>query len=145
MYGFFPDQASTSLPITSISRKEGSQFYVYFGYVNGTLSSGNHPAVFTVQDSKFDRTIGARAALILCASLQILLETITMGIVNNRTPRVPFSLNVLLDNKALQPPPLVPVSTTVDRSNELVMPFNVTILDVDGEWAWSRDAVTWLM
>ena len=56
---------------------------------------------------------------------------------------MPFSLNVLLDNKALQPSLLVPVRATVGGSNELVMPFTVTILDGDGEWAWSRDAITW--
>ena len=59
-------------------------------------------------------------------------KTFTSNVVST-TPRVPFSLNVLLDNKALQPPLLVPVSATVGGSNELVMPFTVTILDGDGE------------
>ena len=56
--------------------------------------------------------------------------------------RLPFSLNVLLDNKALQPPLAVPVSATVGGSYERVMPFTVTILNGDGEWAWTRNAVT---
>ena len=58
------------------------------------------------------------------------------------TTRVQFSLSVNLDNIALQPPLLVPVNATVDSSNELVMPFTVTVLDGDGEWAWTRYAVT---
>ena len=62
------------------------------------------------------------------------IKTFTSNVINRMT-RVPFSLNVLLDNKALQPPLLVPVSATVSGSNELVMPFTVTILDGDGEWA----------
>ena len=47
--------------------------------------------------------------------------------------RVQFLLDVPLDNKALQPPLLVPVSATVGGSNETVIPFTVTILDGDGE------------
>ena len=60
------------------------------------------------------------------------IKTFTSNVAS-RTTRVPFSLNVLLDNKALQPPLLIPVSATVGGSNELVMPFTVTVLDGDGE------------
>ena len=137
MYGFFPDQASTSLPITGISHREGSQLSVYFGYVNGTLSSSNHLVVFTVLDSKFDSMV--RAPLFdfcLSADPTRYIKTFASGILNSKTTRVPFSLNVLLDNKAFQPPLLVPVSATVDGNYAFVMPFSVTILDGDGEWAW---------
>ena len=51
VFGFFPNQTS-SLPITSISHREGSQLSLYFGYVNGTFSA-NQLASFAVPDSKF--------------------------------------------------------------------------------------------
>ena len=109
--------------------------------MNGTFNSANGQATFlAVPDSKF-ATICLRAVLLICASLSAdptrYSKISSDGVLSEDTPRVPFSLNVRFDSKVLQPPLLVPVSATVDGSNELVMPFTVTILDGDGEWAWS--------
>ena len=72
VFGFFSNQTS-SLPITSISHREGSQLSLFFGYVNGTFSA-NQLASFTVADSKFAPHWCARRSFD-CVSLQILLDT----------------------------------------------------------------------
>ena len=110
---------------------------MYFGYVNGTFTANRGP-VFDVSNSKL-ASIGARAALLispLSADPARYIKTFSNnGVLINGKTRVPFLLNVLLDNKALQPPLLVPVSATVGDPNEVVIPFTVTILDGDSEWA----------
>ena len=105
--------------------------------MNGTFS-GTHSVSFSVPDSKF-------FALILCTALHVCstvdnryIKSFTTGVLNGAAVRKQFTLNIIQDNIALQPPLSVPVSATVDGSTEFVLPFNAIILDADGR----RDVVT---
>ncbi|KAL5468739.1 hypothetical protein EMCRGX_G029850 [Ephydatia muelleri] len=111
VYGFFQSPNSTA-PSTTVYQKEGSQLTGYFGFVNGTFS-GTHSVSFSVPDN--NRYI----------------KSFTTGVLNSAATRQQFTLNIIPDNIALQPPLMVPVSATVDGSSEFVLPFNATILDAD--------------
>ena len=72
--------------------------------------------------------------ILLTADYSRYIKAFASGVRNsNKNSRVQFGLNVLLDNVALEPPLLVPVTATVANSNEFVIPFSITILDADGE------------
>eukprot|EP00731_Ephydatia_muelleri_P017044 Em0010g142a len=111
VYGFFQFLNSTA-PSTTVYQKEGSQLTGYLGFVNGTFS-GTHFVTFTVPDN--NRYI----------------KSFTPGVLNNAATRLQFTLNIIQDNIALQPPLSVPVSALVDGSSEFVLPFSATILDAD--------------
>eukprot|EP00731_Ephydatia_muelleri_P017034 Em0010g132a len=111
IYGFFQFLNST-VPSTTVYQKEGSQLTGYFGFVNGTFS-GTHSVSFSVPDN--NRYI----------------KSFTTGVLNSAAARQQFTLNIIPDNIALQPPLMVPVSALVDGSSEFVLPFNATILDAD--------------
>eukprot|EP00731_Ephydatia_muelleri_P017036 Em0010g134a len=59
------------------------------------------------------------------------IKSFTTGVLNSAAARQQFTLNIIPDNIALQPPLMVPVSALVDGSSEFVLPFNATILDAD--------------
>ena len=69
------------------------------------------------------------------------IKSFTTGVLNSAATRQQFTLNIIPDNIALQPPLMVPVSATVDGSSEFVLPFNATILDADGRWGHVSDRV----
>ncbi|KAL5468811.1 hypothetical protein EMCRGX_G029932 [Ephydatia muelleri] len=113
VYGFFEFQFTNSTALsTTVYQKEGSQLTGYFGFMNGTFS-GTHSVSFSVPDN--NRYI----------------KSFTTGVLNSAAARLPFTLNIIQDNIALQPPLSVAVSATVDGSNEFVLPFNAVILDAD--------------
>ena len=101
--------------------------------MNGTFS-GTHSISFIVPDSRF-------FAVVLCTTLHACstvdnryIKSFTNGVLSSAATRLPVTLNIILDNIALQPPLSVAVSALVDGSNEFVLPFNATILDADGRW-----------
>eukprot|EP00731_Ephydatia_muelleri_P017053 Em0010g151a len=113
VYGFFEFQFTNSTALsTTVYQKEGSQLTGYFGFMNGTFS-GTHSVSFSVPDN--NRYI----------------KSFTTGVLNSAAARLQFTLNIIQDNIALQPPLSVAVSATVDGSNEFVLPFNAVILDAD--------------
>ncbi|KAL5468815.1 hypothetical protein EMCRGX_G029936 [Ephydatia muelleri] len=111
IYGFFQSPNSIA-PSTTVYQKEGSQLTVYFGFVNGTFS-GTHSVSFSVPDN--NRYI----------------KSFTTGSLSSAATRQQFTLSIIPDNIALQPPLSVAVSALVDGSSELVLPFNAVILDAD--------------
>ena len=101
--------------------------------MNGTFS-GTHSVSFSVPDSRF-------FALILCITLHArstvdnrYIKSFTTGSLSSAATRQQFTLNIIPDSIALQPPLSVAVSALVGGSSELVLPFNAVILDADGRW-----------
>ena len=60
------------------------------------------------------------------------IKSFTTGVLTTGAARQQFTLNIISDNTALQPPLSIPVSATVDGFSEFVLPFNAVLLDTDG-------------
>lgn len=55
------------------------------------------------------------------------------NVLRSKTTKVPATLQVDIDNVALEPPLLTAITATVGGSSDFVVPLNITILDGDGE------------
>ena len=62
------------------------------------------------------------------------IKSFTTGFLSSAASRQQFTLNVISDNIALQPPLSTSVTATVDGSTEFVLSFNAVLVDADGRY-----------